>query len=306
MKLSIIYYSSTFTDSMKKSLKSLMLMDDKNIEIIFIDSKADENVKQLLSSLKFTKSKVKWCYTFENLGHSYGYNLGLNEAKGKYVIFAGSKNIFSESLKSEIFNAIEKNKNTDIFLLDNNNLSISIKNIDEIILREMSLKHFIFKKKFLIDNGIKFEDFHHYHNLFIFNCLYKAKKIDNIKLSSIFEMKLDKYTYNLYDILTSSELLFNKLNSISDIDSDFREKMLASITSSILYEFLYKMYVSNKDNVDVINSAINNANNCINKIYPEYKNNLFLIENKQKSIPKYLLSFAPNIKYIKTEFNKIK
>lgn len=306
MKLSIIYYTSTFTDSMKKSLKSLSYLDDKGIEIIFIDSKSDENVKQLLNTMNFTNSKVKSCYTFQNLGHSYGYNLALSEARGKYVLFAGSKNIFNESWKKEVLESIEKSKNVDIFLLDNNKASVSSKNVDEIVLKEMSLKHFIFRKKFLIDNEIKFEDFHHYHNLFIFNCLYKAKKIDNIKLSALCETKTNKYTYNLYDILTSSELLYNKLNTISDIDESFRQKMLASIASSILYEFLYKIYVSNSDNSDVINSAINNANNAINKIYPEYKSNSFLIENKDKKIPKYLLSFTPSIKYIKNEFSKQK
>ncbi len=306
MKLSIIYYTSTYTESMKKSLKSLTLLDDKDIEIIFIDSKADRNVKQLLSTLNFTNAKIKKCYTFENLGHSYGYNLGLDQCTSKYVIFTGSKNIFSESWKRNVLDAIDKSKNTDMFILSENILSISNKNIDDIILKEMSLKHYIFRKKILIDNEIKFENYHHYHNLFIFNCLLKAKKIDSIKLDCMCEIKLDKYTYNLYDILISSELLYNKLNSLSNIDSGFKEKMLASITSSILYEFLYKIYNSSKGNLEVINSAINNANNCINKIYPGYKSNYFLLENKNKRIAKYLLSFTPNVKYIKSEFEKLK
>lgn len=303
MKLTIVYYLSFLTESLKKSLKSLLEVDDKNIEIIFIDSGAPKQVKDIISTLSFTKSKIKMCYTFENLGHSYGYNLGMKQANGKYIVFAGSKSIFSSEFKDKILNTISKIKNSDIlFLSEKANTGKLNKDIDEIVLNEMSLKHFVFNLNFLQKNKIQFENYHHYHNLFIFNSIYKSSKINTIKIDTFKEIKLDKYTYNLYDILTSSEILFNKLAYINDIDEEFKEKILASISISILYEFLYKIYISNKNNVDIINSAINNANNCINKIYPEYKTNKFLLKNSDNKISRFIISFVPNIKFLKKEF----
>lgn len=65
-------------------LDSLQKCDYKNIEVIVVDNGSNEGLQELL---KIHFPKVKCLVSSQNLGFAGGNNLGLKEAKGKYVLF---------------------------------------------------------------------------------------------------------------------------------------------------------------------------------------------------------------------------
>lgn len=298
MKLSIVYNICNISKNLDKSLESIQKISNKNFEIIFVFNLSNKLVEKILPLLNFLKQKVSFVFLDQNLGHSYAYNIGLKLAKGEYVYFAGSKNIFKEDFVTKIDEITSKEKYDFIVLNDGEQKRFSnedyIKNKHTDI---MSIKRKVFNKNFLIKNNIFFTNYKNFNQLYLFYVNENAKKIGYIEKNICDLIYSEKVNYNLYDILTCSEILFKIINE-SEFDKDKKEYYRMIITVSILYEFIYKVFKNYSDKNIIINS-ITNAYRVIEKIYPEYKENKYLIKNKNKEIPNYILNFKVNIKYCK-------
>ncbi|MGL4616959.1 MAG: glycosyltransferase family 2 protein [Mycoplasmoidaceae bacterium] len=298
MKLSIVYNICNFSKNLDKSLESIQKIKDKNFEIIFVLNISNKSIPQILPLLNFPKERASFVFLDQNLGHSYAYNIGLKLAKGEYIYFAGSKNMFKKDFMEKL-NEITLKEVYDFIALNDgeqrkfsNEKYIKNKNTDV-----MNIKRKIFNRKFLIDNKILFTNYKYFNQLYLFYVNENAKKIGYIEKNTCDFIYSENVNYNLYDILTCSEILFKIIND-SKFDKDKKEYYKMTITVSILYEFIYKVFRNYSDKNIIINS-ITNAYRVIEKIYPEYKENKYLIMNRNKEIPNYILNFKTNIKYCK-------
>ncbi|MGL5591247.1 MAG: glycosyltransferase family 2 protein [Mycoplasmoidaceae bacterium] len=298
MKLSIVYNICNFSNNLDKSLESIQNIKDKNFEIIFVLNLSNKSVEKILPLLNFPKERVSFVFLDQNLGHSYAYNIGLKLAKGDYIYFAGSKNMFKQDFMEKLNEKTSKETYDFIVLNDGDQKKFSneeyIKNRNTDV---MNIKRKIFNRKFLMKNDIWFTNYKNFNQLYLFYVNENAKKIGYIEKSTCDFVYSDKVNYNLYDILTCSEILFKIINE-SEFDKDKKEYYRMIITVSILYEFIYKVFKNYSDKNIIINS-ITNAYRVIEKLYPEYKENKYLIKNKNKEIPNYILNFKVNIKYCK-------
>ncbi len=303
MKLSIIYYFTNYSDNKLNALKSLEKIDNENVEVLVFNSCVDGKVFEFLNKLKFNKSKLKIINTYDSVGHSFAYNIGTRISNSDYIYYSNSRTLFDKELLKSILNELKKNP--DIISINSNIKENKINGFNDFIEIGLSLKNFIFKKSFVINNHLSFTNYNYFHNVFVYEAILKTKNIFNISYNiEQRECSNCKYSYNLYDILKSAEIIFNKTILNDELKDNEKESINAILTVSILYEFIDKTIKSNLSDSS-INIALNNANSVINKIYPKYKKNSFFIKNKNP-IYKYILNFNPSLKYVKKEFTNIK
>ncbi len=296
-KLAIVYYLTKLSDNLKNSIECFAKSKTKDIELILVNSNMDETVDEFLSTITFENITCKTVNIFENLGHSYAYNIALNLCQAQYVYFANSRIQWNEKVISTIVKGLSV-KAHDLYTFMHGTKEISRKNSQKIIFRELALKYFIFNTKFLSDKEQLFVNFHHYHNLFIFQSLIKSKSVGCVDLQ-IDEMISPRvgYSYNVYDILSSSEMIYDLIGKF-DLDGDNKEDALAIVIFAVLHDFLGKMIKVNTS-IDALTSSIINANNLVTRICPDYKENKFIQKYKDEEICKYVMNFTPTVKYIK-------
>ncbi len=299
MKLAIVYYLTSANENIKKSLAALAEIKSKNLEIILVDSNTSEELGEYVTNLKF-QSPVKKIDIYETLGHSYSYNLAFKQTDADYIYFSNARILFTEEMIETIMKVLTSKNKCDVYTFCPNQNKITSKSSSEILLREFALKYYVFSRKFLDEKELLFVNFHHYHNYFIYDALTKAKTLGCIPID-IDEHSLTRivYTYNIYDILTSSEMIHDLITRY-DLEETEKEDTEAIVTFAILHDFLKRMIKTNTNN-EAINSSINNAQKLINRLCPNYKQNKFINEHKDNKMCHYILNFQPTLKYIKKE-----
>ncbi len=108
MQLSIIilnykvpYYLLQCVDSVSKALKNI------NAEIIVVDNNSQDTSCQLV---KENFPKVRIIANKENLGFAKGNNIGIKEAKGKFICLLNPDTIVSKNTFSSLLSFAEKNR----------------------------------------------------------------------------------------------------------------------------------------------------------------------------------------------------
>lgn len=112
MKLSIVIpYWETF-DLTEKLLKELSIQMRNGVEVILIDDGCNETE---LDSLKYKLHfhQLKIIHLGENKGLSYARNVGIDEAKGKYIAFIDSDDQITMDYIDRLLQLIEEH-NEDI------------------------------------------------------------------------------------------------------------------------------------------------------------------------------------------------
>ncbi|HAR19771.1 MAG TPA: dTDP-Rha--alpha-D-GlcNAc-pyrophosphate polyprenol alpha-3-L-rhamnosyltransferase [Cytophagales bacterium] len=85
-------------------LDSLQKCDYKNIEVIVVDNGSNEGLQELL---KIHFPKVKCLVSSQNLGFAGGNNLGLKEARGKYVLFLNNDTEVAPNFMTPLVEVLE-------------------------------------------------------------------------------------------------------------------------------------------------------------------------------------------------------
>ena len=116
IKLSVIILSYNTKELLKKCLESLEegYEGNKGCEVIVVDNGSNDGSGEWLEQYKEhnKKHEVKVIKNKENLGFAKGNNVGLKEAKGKYILFLNSDTeVFPGSL-NEAVNFMERNSST--------------------------------------------------------------------------------------------------------------------------------------------------------------------------------------------------
>lgn len=93
------------------SIKSVLNQTIKNLEIIIVDDGSTDNTKEVID--KFQDSRIKYIKLDKNQGASNARNIGIKAAKGRYISFQDSDDIFyPNKLEIQLNNII--NKKTDL------------------------------------------------------------------------------------------------------------------------------------------------------------------------------------------------
>lgn len=114
-KFSVVIPCYNAQDTIEKAIKSVINQTYKNFEIIIVDDCSKDNTIKVVN--KFIDTNIKLLRIDVNSGPSKARNIGWDNAKGDYVAFLDSDDIWHKK-KLEIINDII-NKNDIVFLAHN-------------------------------------------------------------------------------------------------------------------------------------------------------------------------------------------
>lgn len=103
---------------LKRCLSSIPHRED--VQVIVVDDKSNANCLSVLQALEKEFDWTTFIYTKEGKGAGYVRNIGLNHAKGDYILFADADDFFNYCIDS-VFDDY-KNKDADIVFFNANSL----------------------------------------------------------------------------------------------------------------------------------------------------------------------------------------
>lgn len=256
--LSIIVPVYNVEEYLKNCIKSIVIQEYKNLEIIIIDDGSTDSSAKICDSFK--KYEFISVIHKKNGGVSSARNCGVANSRGEYVAFVDSDDTLCLNCYNILINQLKKNPNIDILVFGFNNIKLngkshSVYGTEKIIEYSAyeSMKNFfdndfvknlmyapwnkIYKKEILenvrFDENLRIgEDF-----LFVFECLSKSNSV----------LIYDKCLYNYYErnnsAMTSkfSEKNFDYVKSFEKIVEIAREispKLENSAKTKLFYHYI--------------------------------------------------------------------
>lgn len=101
--VTVIIVTWNVEDVIKNCLDSLFKYNVLNIEVIVVDNASTDMTCDIVGKY----SNVELIETGENLGFSKANNIGVNKAKGKYILFLNPDTVFIENVLSSLVNYME-------------------------------------------------------------------------------------------------------------------------------------------------------------------------------------------------------
>ena len=90
-----------------KSIKSVLAQTYKNIEVIVVDDCSKDNTEKKVKAIK--DKRLKYIKLEKNSGACTARNIGIEKAKGEYIAFQDSDDIFYKEKLEEQLNNMKKN-----------------------------------------------------------------------------------------------------------------------------------------------------------------------------------------------------
>lgn len=115
MDLSIIIVSYNTKRLLKECIDSVISASIKpfNLEIIIVDNASTDGSIEILSN-KYKVLGIKLIENKENMGFSKANNLGVKEAKGRYLLFLNPDTVVNKNTLFEMIKFMDKNKNVGV------------------------------------------------------------------------------------------------------------------------------------------------------------------------------------------------
>ena len=233
-----------------KCLESIVNQTYKDYELIIVDDGSTDNTVNVIRNYLESINFHYYLYLKENGGQSSSRNFGLKKSTGDYIVFIDSDDIISDDFLSELYISIIKNNADFSFCnyefvsqqsppIDNNNKHILLnkENLLKLFLKrtiDFVVPSMLFKKNFLIDNNIWFDERISFSEdqLFIWNVLFKIKKAVylNKKMYGYFVREKSIMTGSPYKrILNGFDIYKESVKAMSDNYPEYK-----SIISLIL------------------------------------------------------------------------
>ncbi len=246
-------------------LNSVITSCSDEFEVIVVDDGSVDDSLEILKQLDDCRIRV---ITQKNQGVSVARNTGIDNSKGKYIIFCDSDDYYAENAISKILQVIKDNKeNSELILFDYKIVSfaetvnlpfytkseIAFKNtepqkelIKNLCLRDTSLNspcNKIYQKSVIEEYNIRFpkgvkfgED-----NIFNLNYAFVCKNISYLK------EELYIYRYQISDF--SSEKKSSDLNMLKDVVNYMQ------IKKAVIEKYLDKSGLDNIDKKSIMNET---------------------------------------------------
>ncbi len=252
--ISIIIPCYNSSKTIERTLQSINNQKYKNIEVIVVDDGSKDNLKETLNASKFSKKLTIKYFKQENGGVSSARNYGIEKAKGEYIFFLDSDDVYNPNFIEKSVNIIEKNGADTIISLWDRNIERVEKNTVQKLGNEINLcrndgmKYFMYNKENITFGGL----------------LYKR------------------------DILEKENLRF-ELNTKYGEDLEFAWKYLCNCSSVILIpEKMYGYYNNPSSAINTIVWEKTDLIKAMNRVanYMEKNNISFLEEFKKYMLPR--------------------
>ena len=219
--VSIIIPYSNKKKFLKKTLNSVFTQTYKNFEVLFIYDDPDKSDYELFKKY-LSKSKVKVFFNKKNLGAGLSRNKGLKYAKGKYIAFLDSDDLWKKNKLKKQLKFMTENKisvsHTSYEIIDKFGKKIGQRNAKEyldynnllpscdiglstVIIEKKILKNFKFpstktKEDYILWLNLTKKKYNFYGYQ---NSLTKWRKLDNSLSSSTYQKLVDGFkVYNKY------------------------------------------------------------------------------------------------------------
>lgn len=187
-KLSLIVPVYNVEEYIPNFIKSVLNQTYKDFEVIFINDGPQDNCEEIISNVDDKRIVL---INQQNQGVSSARNKGIENAKGKYLMFADPDDILPCQAMESLVNKIENSKSDLVVgILESNELgflkqsSVKLAEKDKIghfnraLLWSFTVCNKIFKTSIVKDNNIKFENICYCEDgVFLFNYLRYANKI---------------------------------------------------------------------------------------------------------------------------------
>ncbi len=111
-KVSVIIPTFNRGNLIEKSIKSVLNQTYQNFEVIVVDDGSTDNTSNVIE--KINDDRIKYIKLNNNKGASNARNIGIKKARGKYISFQDSDDLFyPNKLEKQLQNIINKKSNLD-------------------------------------------------------------------------------------------------------------------------------------------------------------------------------------------------
>ena len=225
------YNSAKFIDNCVKSVLSQTFQD---WEMIIVDDFSEDQTKQIITSLSKHDSRIKTIFLDENIGASKARNIAISAAKGRYIAFLDSDDLWHP-------NKLEK----QIMFMQKKNIAFSYTTYQSIS-EDAERVYYIIKAPYLMT-------YYDYLKNTIIGCLtviVDRKKVGDFEMLDIRSshdmalwlliMKRGFNAYGLDENLASYRILknsntSNKIKAVKDVWKVYREMEKLSFLFSAWY-----------------------------------------------------------------------
>lgn len=289
MVLSIITPCYNSGKYIEEAIQSVLIQNNSNVELIIIDDGSVDNTKEVCK--KYIGENVRYIRT-ENKGAGHARNIGINNAKGKWISFLDSDDLYLiNSLNEENFNLLSKYEKEDVDIIYTPRIRTDMKlntqpevkfpeDIEEID-NYMPMLEFwtcIYRASFLKENNICFYEYkkQDIETAFRFKTFYKANKI--IKNNDIkFYLQRDNlesntHTWNLYNLYEiKSRVYYDLYKKIKE--DDYKSKLyLLEIVIMNVYKYSSLCLIKGVNNEETLKEL----KAILNEIEKNEKNKYFI------------------------------
>lgn len=300
IKISVIIPVYNVEKYIDKCLSSLVNQTFKDYEILVINDGSPDNSQKIIDEYVKKYPNLVKSFIKENGGQGSARNLGIEKAKGKYVMFVDSDDYVENNMLEKMYNAILKD-NYDIVVCNNYVEYLNGKrvfDVDEGIYNNRENKAYffskpavwnkIFKKSLITDNNIVFREKLWYED---FDFTVKLYGLTN-KIGFI-----DDYLYNYLlrpgSTMNNSNIERNLeiLTAFDEIIKFFKDKdMYDKYYDNLEFLAVYNIYIATT--VRVINAnvshrekkrIINVIKDYMKKYFPNFNENIYITNYLNKN-----------------------
>ena len=274
VEISVIVPCYNCQDTIKECYNSIKQSIDSVLshEIILINDGSTDNTQFILDEIKVTDKNVV-VINQENKGVSAARNIGLRNAKGKYISFVDSDDSILEEYYTKMVAPLKEDLSLDLVICDYSSsglskediLNISINNIYEEGLKSKGsfeklrgyIWNKIYKRNILVDNNIIFDEEVRFCEDLGFNLIY-LKYIKNVK---IIPEKLYRYDIQTTDTLGNSSKKITAFKIWDNLLSRENEEKYKNVIKLEKYKYLIwglceqlseKGEIQNKEYLDLL------------------------------------------------------
>lgn len=108
-KISVIMPLYNAQKFLKESLDSVLNQTFQDFEFICINDASEDKTLSIVEEYQRNDSRIIILENGKRLGAAYSRNRGINQAKGKYIIFLDGDDIFEEEMLTVAYNVAEEN-----------------------------------------------------------------------------------------------------------------------------------------------------------------------------------------------------
>ena len=115
IKVTVIIPVYQVEDYLEDCLDSVISQTLKDMDVICVDDASEDRCPEILDRYAGEDDRISVIHLTENMGQGNGRNLGLHQARGKYVYFLDSDDMITPEAMEELYEDAEKNQLDGIF-----------------------------------------------------------------------------------------------------------------------------------------------------------------------------------------------